>query len=289
MKDNAMVFPLFIPSVNKTEYYSMMYYAMETLHNNLKNECVFDIIIYYYSPCYDIKNYKHFDGNENLFKDFSNIKFIEFPFHINKNTDVYFFKWKNIEHFFSNYKYEKVFITDADLIFYTDPGYIFKKYSNNYAYVLFEGSDKVVKKVLERDGIAGGQLMLSKKLYNDKIHNIYHKILQERAFLIDKAKKVLDNNQDINHFDTLSDQYALMRCLLNSGVELAALDCKDILYGKYACSVGIINNEISIISNTNILHYLGPYAYLFLPDRLKTTKMRQKYNDTITKNLSIYY
>jgi len=289
MNDNAMLFSLFVSSINKTEYYSMMYYAMETLHNHLKNECVFDVIIYYYSPYYDIKNYKHFDGNENLFKDFSNIKFIEFPFSINKSTDVYFFKWKSIEHFFNNYNYDKVFITDADLIFYSNPGYIFKKYLNNYAYVLFEDSDKVVKKVLERDGIAGGQLMLSKKLYTEKIHNIYQKMSQERTLLIDKAKKVLTNNQDINYFDTLSDQYALMRCLLNSGVELAALDHKDILYGKYACSIEIINNEISIISNTNILHYLGPYAYLFLPDRLKTTKMRQQYHDMITKNLLIYY
>lgn len=284
----AFIFPLFIPNSNTTEYYRMMYYAMETLCRTSDNNRNFDIIIYYYAHGYDIKNYKHFEGNENLFNDFPFIKFVEFPFDMTKSSDVYFFKWKCIDHLFKNFEYDKVFITDADLIFYGNPSYVFDKYSEDYAHVLFEGSDKVVKEVLGRDGIAGGQLVLSKKLYDSKIKNIYHKISEERNILINKAKSIL-NNQDFLYFDKLSDQYSLMNCLLKSGVELMPIDGKDILYGILACNIEIKNEQIEIRSNTNILHYLGPYAYLFLPDRLKNEQMRQKYREKIKQKPLIYY
>lgn len=284
----AFIFPLFIPDSSKTEYYSMMYYAMETLCRASEGNRNFDIVIYYHAHGYDVKNHKHFEGNENLFNDFSFIKFVEFPFEKTKDSDVYFFKWKCIDHLFKHFEYDKVFITDADLIFYGNPSYVFDKYSEDYAHVLFEGSDKVVKEVLGRDGIAGGQLVLSKKLYDSKIKNIYHKISEERNILISRAREIL-NNQDFFYFDKLSDQYSLMNCLLKSGIELRPIDSKDILYGILACDIEIKNEQIEIKPNTNILHYLGPYAYLFLPDRLKNEQMRKQYREKIKQNPIIYY
>ena len=287
---NAFIFPLFIPDKNNTEYYAMMYNAMSTLHDVCKDSATnFDIVLYYYGNNYDIKTHKHFDGNENLFIDFPNINFIELPFEKINNSDVYFFKWKCMDHLFSCYNYDKVFITDADLIFYGNPSYIFDKYSSDYAYVLFEGSDKVVHKVLGGDGIAGGQLMISSKLYHNNIQNIYEKISYERTILLDKAKEILDNERDYIYFDKLSDQYSLMNCLLNSGIELKPLDTKDILYGILACNVAIENQILNIKPNTNILHYLGPYGYLFLPDKLKNEEMRHKYVDKIKQEPLIYY
>ena len=289
MNKNAFVFPLFIPNSSNTCYYAMMYYAMQTLHEVSKGNMNFDVVIYYYGNNYDIKNHKHFEGNENLFNDFQSIKFIEFPFERVKASDVYFFKWKCVDHLFNNYDYDKVFITDADLIFYGNPGYVFDKYSEDYAHILFEGSDKVVQKVLGRNGIAGGQIVLSKKLYHNKIKNLYEKISEQRKILLEIASKVLESEGDYNYFDKLSDQYSLMNALLASDIELKALSFKDILYGILACNIKVKNEQIIIKPNTNILHYLGPYAYLFLPDKLKNEEMRKQYRNKIKQDPLIYY
>lgn len=288
MNRYALIFPLIITNKSNIEYYAMAYYAMQTLHDVSVNNRNFDIIIYYYAN-YDIQNYNHFDGNQNLFKDFLDIKFIEFPFKIDQKNDAYFFKWKTIDHLFNNFDYDKVFILDVDLIFFDNPGFMFDKYDGDYAYILHEGSCDAVKKVLGKNGIAGGQLILNKNMFNKKIHNIYEKILHERSVLLNTAKIKL-SGKDYEYFDKLVDQYSLMNCLLHSNIELKSLDTKDILYGKLACNINIHNNHnIEIKSNTKILHYLGNYAYLFLPDYLKNQKMKDKYQEKIKENPLIYY
>jgi hypothetical protein len=80
-----------------------------------------------------------------------------------------------------------------------------------------------------------------------------------------------------------------MNCLLNSGIELKPLDTKDILYGILACNITVENKILNIKPNTNILHYLGPYGYLFLPDKFKNEQMRHKYADKINQEPLIYY
>lgn len=287
MNHNAFLFPMYIKAPN-IEYYCMMYNALDTLYKTGFND-EFDLFVYYFGVGYDIRSYKHFDGPEDIFVDFPKVNFIHFPFDISTSSDVYFFKWKFVDHFFNHHNYDKVFITDSDLIFNKNPSYMFEKYGDDSAYVLWEDSNPIVKKVLGRNGVAGGQIMLSRKLYQNNIINLYDKISKERNLLLSKAKAML-SEQEYLWFDNLSDQYSLMNTLINSNINIQPLDIKDICYGIIACNIEKYNDkEIKINFNTNILHYLGPYAYLFLPDRFKTQEMRQRFTEKIQEPNIIYY
>lgn len=269
---HALVFSLIIKNKSDTSYYSMLYYALETLHNcGYKGE--FDILVYYACD-YDIKNHRHFAGSQDLFKDFPEVTFIEMPFEQLKK-DVYLFKWASIDHFKTNfYNYEKVFILDVDVIFFANPAPIFTKYNDFYAYILNEGPEETVFKILGRNGIAGGQLLLHKSLYQ-KI-NWHQSIYDHKQRLVKRATEILKDPDQLNFFTILSEQYAMMYTLLDSGILLTSFDTKDVLYGDLAFRLYIDNGDIKIVSHTNILHYFGCMAHVFLPVHLLSDQLRRK-------------
>ena len=285
----VMVFPLFLDDYNDNnmKYYSMLYYALETLYKTdyKSNLNQFDVIVYYNKQNYNIKETQIFEGDENLFKDFPNVNFIEFDFNRKTNSDVFFFKWNTMDHLFANFNYDKVFVIDSDIIFTKNPAYMFDKYHrNDCAYLMGEGSDEVIKKVLGFNGCAGGQIFLSSKIYHEKIKDFSSKIKIERKKLLKKAKEVLSEN-DYNWFDHLSDQYSMLMVLKNSNVELDDIHCPDIIYGSGASEISLDNNNVlSFYTKASILHYLGYFGFMMVPDRLKTKWMKDRYTEEVHTN-----
>lgn len=281
----VMVFPLFLDDYddNNSKYYCMLYYALETLYKtSYKKGKQFDIVVYYNKQKNDLKTTKVFEGDENLFLDFPDVKFVEFEFDRKVNSDVFFFKWYTMDHFFNNFDYDKVFIIDSDIIFTKNPAYMFDKYHrNDCAYVMGEGSDETVKKVLNGNGIAGGQILISSKVYHEKIKDFSNKIKIERVALLKKAKEVL-NEKDYQWFDHLSDQYSMLMVLKNSGVELDDIHCPDIIYGSGASEISLDEKDVlSFYTKASILHYLGYFGFMMVPDRLKTKWMKERYKEEV--------
>lgn len=288
----VMVFPLFLDNYddNNMKYYCMLYYALETLYKtDYRKKKQFDIIVYYNKQDYDLRSAKIFEGDENLFEDFPEVQFIEYEFNREMNSDVFFFKWNTMDHFFNNFDYDKAFIIDSDIIFTKNPAYMFDKYNrNDCAYVMGEGSDETIKKVLGGNGIAGGQIFLSSKVYHEKIKDFSGKIKIERAKLLQKAKEVL-NEKDYQWFDHLSDQYSMLMVLNNSEVELDDIHCPDIIYGSGASEISLDDNDVlSFYTKASILHYLGYFGFMMVPDRLKTKWMKERYKQEVdTKTIPV--
>lgn len=268
----ALIFSLIVKSQEDTSYYAMLYYALETLYNSgYKGE--FDIIAYYASE-YNIKEHKHFVGDQDLFRDYPKVTFIQMPF-TELKKDVHLFKWACVDHFINNfYNYDKIFILDIDVIFFTNPAPIFVKYSDLFAHILNEGSEETIHKVLGRNGINGGQLLIHKSLFQ-RIE-WYKNISEHKDRLVKRATEILTDKDQLNFFTILSEQYAMMNTLLDYGIKFSSFDTRDVLFGDYACKLYIDNGEVKVVSNTNILHYFGCKAHVFLPVHLLNDVQRRK-------------
>ena len=292
VETRAIVFALFLDDYNDNnmKYYCMLYYALETLYKtSYKTEKQFDIVVYYNKQKNDLKSTKVFEGDENLFLDFPDVNFIEFDFNRETNSDVFFFKWNTMDHLFANFDYDKVFVIDSDIIFTKNPAYMFNKYNrNDCAYVIGEGSDETIKKVLGGNGINGGQIILPSKIYHEKIKDFSNKIKIERKKLLKKAKEVL-NEKDYKWFDHLSDQYSMLMVLNNSGVELDDIHGPDIIYGSGASEISLDENDVlSFYTKASILHYLAYFGFMMVPDRLKTKWMKERYKEEVnTKTIPV--
>ena len=90
------------------------------------------------------------------------------------------------------------------------------------------------------------------------------------------------SENDYNWFDHLSDQYSMLMVLKNSNVELDDIHCPDIIYGSGASEISLDENDVlSFYTKASILHYLGYFGFMMVPDRLKTKWMKERYKEEV--------
>ena len=269
----AVYFSLFIPTIENSNYYSMLYHALETLQLVYKNQ--YDVVVFYSVPGTALDNHIHLNSF-NLVKDFPWVKFIQSDYHVN-HSNIYMHKWYNLEKVF-DLNYDKVFYLDCDVVFNKDPSYMFDRYHDNSMWALIEGHDTLVYKFLNRPGVPSGQFIISKKLF-DKCNNLHDRILLKQKVLIEQAYVAL-TKIEAEWFSNLSEQYAAQLVIQDSGVNIHALSIADVCFGVSAFTVKLINNfPVVSVGENAITHYFGKNDYIFVPDRLKTPDMHQKISD----------
>jgi len=251
MNKNAIVFALNYydndNSDKNKDYYLMLCYALETLYKNLKSGI--DVIV-----CYDMSRKPK--TKYDIFENFSQAQFIEIKYEIKNEYERMFYKWFCVDHVFSKYNYDRLFILDVDVIFYQDPILFFEKYNDTKKlYCLDEAETHVeIQKVLDTTkGINGGQILLSRNIYQ-KFQSLHKTLLQERLDL-DKRARCLDKYFYDWIMKDLSDQYCLTNLICKLNIPIDFFDVKDICYG-----VGC--------PDTKILHYFSSLSKKFLPQKL---------------------
>ena len=266
----AIYFSLFIPTIENSNYYSMLYHALETLQLVYKNQ--YDVVVFYSTPGTALDNHVHLNSF-NLVNDFPWVKFIQSDYHVN-HSNIYMHKWYNLEKVF-DLGYDRVFYLDCDVVFNKDPSYMFNRYHDNSMWALIEGTDTLVYKFLNCPGVPSGQFIISKKLF-DKCNNLHDCILLKQNALIAQAYVALTKTE-ADWFSHYSEQYAAQKVIQDSGINIQSLSLADVCFGVSAFTVKLINNipVVSVGENT-ITHYFGKNDYIFVPDKLKTPDMHQK-------------
>ena len=266
----VVYFSLFIPTIDNSNYCSMLYHALETLEPFYKNQ--YDVVVMYSIPGVDLNEYLHLD-DFNLIKDFPWVKFIQSDYH-HTHSDIYMHKWYNLKKVF-DLNYDTVFYLDCDIIFNQDPNFIFDKYNNNAAWMLLEGNDTPVCKFLGYPGAPSGQLVIHRTAFA-KCKNLYEKILLKQQELVSRAYSEM-STIEAGWFKNLSEQYAAQAAIIDCGVEIRALSVDDVCFGINAFAIKFIDGIMDVtIGPSVITHYFGKNDYIFVPDKLKTTSMYEK-------------
>jgi hypothetical protein len=283
MSKNVIYFSLLMKK-HDASYYAMLYTALSSL-KPYQNDS-FDVVVMY--TCldkeFDINTYVHND-KYNIVKDFPFVSFIESDY---QETDVHMHRWHNFSKIFEM-GYDVAFYLDCDVIFFENPIFHFERYSEkNVMYAKYKGYFPLWEKVLGREGIASGQMILPRSVFSELKPNLYDRIISTRKILEKKAHKVL-RKDDAEWFCSLSEQYSAFETLQNENVNIKNLEHEDIVYiGGDA--KGMINadwiqlkNEHGIISvencNSKIFHYLGGNAFVLVPGGLHTPEMAKQYNE----------
>jgi hypothetical protein len=77
----------------------------------------------------------------------------------------------------------------------------------------------------------------------------------------------------------------MLMVLKNCKVELDDIHCPDIIYGTGASQISLDdNNVLSFYTKASILHYLGYFGFMMVPDRLKTKWMKDRYTQEVHTN-----
>ena len=190
MSKNVIYFSLLIPKNNDTSYYTMLYTALSSL-KPYQNDS-FDVVVMY--TCldkeFDINTYVY-NNKYNIVKDFPFVSFIESDY---KKTDVHMHRWHNFSRIFEM-GYDVAFYLDCDVVFFQSPMFHFKKYSEkNVMYAKYEGYFPLWEKVLKREGITSGQMILPRSVFSKLKPNLHDRIMSTRKKLERKASKVLRKN-----------------------------------------------------------------------------------------------
>ena len=287
MSNKVLFYSIYIADTLGLDYYSMLYYSLETLMQHKKSD--FDVVVFYQITLFDIHEYKFLD-QYNLINDFPTVKFIELP---KVECPVPFLsKWAAIENSLK-LDYTQFYYVDCDVMFITDPGYQFDKYGGDKVWAIFEGTTNHVIMLLGvENGQSSGQFIYSKTAMS-RIPEIYKKV--------DIAYKQLwkdwDRFIEIHPMDhhvwvrSLLEQYAAQRVFIEAFLDVDRMSIIDIRYGIYTCDATFKDGEITI-SNiiTSIIHYTRNNAPLFIPNRLRTPLLQRKFNilvknDILTRDL----
>ena len=154
MNKNALMFNLHVENKNSMHYYSMLYYALETLEKFYDE--TFDVVVHHKTKNFEFEKEFHL-GVYNIYRQFLFPVYIESTY---PDQDGWMSKWYALQKTFE-LEYEKVFMIDNDIIFYGNPSYMFQKYGNkNVAHI---GADGGYEKILERVGIASGNEIIHRK------------------------------------------------------------------------------------------------------------------------------
>ena len=259
-----MYFSLYCKDKDNVEYYSMLYYALETLEQF--QPLSFDVVVFYSMPGVNFKQYKHLK-KQKIQKRFPWVKFVKSKYY---DTDIHLHKWFNLPYVF-DLGYTKVFYLDCDIVFLKDPNSIFSKYNETGIYQLVEGGNTPVSKILGKPGAASGQWVINKKTF-DKTFNLYNFILKNKQELIEKSKVVLDRKTAI-WFCTVVEQYAAQVTLNKQNIITRNFEIEDVNWHEIFTYT---NGEIKYSDKCKIAHYLGCNAHLTLPEDLLTDNLKQK-------------
>jgi hypothetical protein len=275
MNTNAVYIPLSITR-NKMDYYAMLHYSFKTLHQYYNGE--FDIVVSVSSADFNIWDEDYMGMN--LIKDFPLVKFFKSDYHIFSPNPL-MHKWYDVDKVFKM-GYELVFCFDCDIKYFNNIDYFFEKYNDGNLYALFEGDNDHFIKVLGRNGMAGGQIMFPKHIF-ENIPNLNDKVVETQKQLITKAYEVLDFD-NARWFETLSEQYAIQSVFINSGYTPKSLSCNDVCFGREVYDIEYLENDVKIIANVTALHYLGSCNWLFLPKEYLTPFQYERKLQIIQKN-----
>ena len=318
MSKNVIYFSLLLPSKSSKsrrsgihdgiEYYAMLYTALSSLEPYQNDS--FDVVVMY--TCldkeFDINTYVYND-KYNIIKDFPFVSFVESDY---KKTDIHMHRWHNFSRIFEM-GYDVAFYLDCNVVFFESPMFHFKKYSEeNVMYAQYEGYFPLWEKVLNREGITSGKMILPRTVFSELKPNLHDRIMSTRKKLERKASKVL-RKDDAKWFCALSEQFGAFETLqnyqysrsstslldYNYGITLDAdrdenvviknLEHKDITFIGGGAEALFYNewiqfkNNNGIISveksNLKILHYFDHLAYIFVSGGLHTPEMVKKYNE----------
>ena len=258
---NAVYIPLSIKK-DKMDYFAMLHYSFKTLHQYYNGE--FDIIVSVSSPDFDIWNDDYMGMN--LVKDYPLVNFFKSDYHIFSPNPL-MHKWYDVDKVFKM-GYDLVFCFDCDIKYTNNIDYFFTKYNNGKVWALFEGPGEVIPKVIGRNGMAGGQIMFPKKIF-ESIPNLNDKVIAKQKELVKKAYEVL-NKIDAQWFEYLSEQYSIQMVFIDNGYIPMGMECTDVCFGREIYDIDYSDNDVSIISNITAIHYLGSCNWLFLPKEYLT-------------------
>ena len=275
----ALYFSLYCKDKDNVDYYSMLYYALQTLEKHRPFN--YDVVVCYSTPNFNFHTYNHL-GKFNLEKDFPWVKFYSSKF-VKHNTDTQTHKWFNLGYLFK-LKYEQVFYLDCDVIFTKDPSYIFDKYPKTFGiYQMWEGADTVIAKVLGRSGAASGQWLIDIDTFR-MTNNLFECILNKRIELRNKAYEILDKST-ADWYCTIDEQYAAQMALVDQGIPSIAMHAEDVNWHE-VFDINIKDDDVEFVdlNKTTILHYLGPNGHFAIPKYLRTPKMQEMINKYIKEH-----
>jgi hypothetical protein len=266
-----MYFSLYCKDINTVDYYSQLYYALQTLEKYKPFD--FDVVVFYSFPNFEMSSYMHLE-KYNFLIDFPWVKFYPSTF-TKYSNDTQTHKWYNLKDVFE-LGYEQVFYIDCDVIFSKDPSYIFDKYPKRTGiYHMKEGLDTLVAKILGQAGAASGQWIIDDNTFR-MTNNLFECIVNKRIELREKAQRLLDK-KDYNWYCTLDEQYAGQMALVDQGIPSLTFYPTEV---NWHCvfDVKIKGNDIEFVDlgKTTILHYLGTNSHLAVPKYLRTPAMIEK-------------
>ena len=277
MNKDAIYYTLHMKNEKGLDFYGMLYYSLETLMEFYDGS--YDIVVVWSTNAdwFDMHDYEYL-GKYNIPRDFAaaNIKFVKSDYN---DEDVFMHRWYNFERVFE-IGYERVFYIDSDVMYFGKPNQLFdrNKYAPGSFYVLTEGSNQIVLDVLERNGAAMGQVLVDRDTFYS-VNDLYGNISRMRLELIDKAKRVLQNENDCNWFCNLVEQYAAYMVFINQNIPVGGLYLTDVCFGPECHRFRIVGNHAEFTEMyTTIFHYFGNCGYYVVPDRLRTDNMKNVFN-----------
>lgn len=291
MNKNCLYFNLSIQNESRIMYYGMLYQALESLTKYYNHS--FDVIVYH--DCYfDFNNFKYL--NKYNLKKFEYVQFIESNYskfyNIDWNTprlhDVYISKWYNLAELFLM-KYNKIFFTDCDVLFFKNPSYLFDKYDTNKKVYGLGCFDKVFNILYpDVEPFLSGQLIIDYNAVPDWL-SFYTKIIELRHNQNNLAEKLYINNKisidEKNAFQYFNEQYAPFIYLKNYNdffhiepEDYKVIDWRTLEGIKEYFDVHIENDKIILSSiKSTILHYCsGVYRFVLSSHLLETTDSTTK-------------
>lgn len=273
MNNRAIYYSVHFKDESSLDYYGMLYYSLETLMKHYDGT-VDIVVIWSAYEGFNIDDYAYLDSF-NAVKDFPAVKFIKSDY---SDVDVYMHRWYNFKKVFE-LGYDKVFYLDTDVIFFDNPAPIIDSYGDGFN-LLFEGHDDTVYKVLGRNGAASGQIIVDSQVFSTVKDVLYSGIVEKKKYLVERARKLLSNSGNYDWFCGLSEQYAALMYILDNNIKYGYLNTVDVSFGKECYSFKVVGNNIEFIDvSPKILHYFGRCAYFILPERLRTVKMKDMFEE----------
>jgi|TARA_R110002012_G_scaffold289336_2_gene482380 hypothetical protein len=299
MNKNALMFNLHVENKNSMHYYSMLYYALETLEKVYDG--TFDVVVHYKIKNFEFEKEFHLD-KFNIYRQFLFPIYIESAY---SDQDGYMAKWYALQKTFE-LGYEKVFMIDVDVIFCGNFSYMFEKYGNkNVAHIGSDGWDLDrggYRPILGRKGISSESEIILRKAVQP-LDTFFERALEHRRKLIQKSEEMMKNGQVTekvhNMFKFFSEQYAgnfavqdpydpdnipeEKKFVSMQHEDLVETDESNYLHPDrfnetnnppYYCLN--IKDNITRITNirTKIIHYSTYQAPIYVPKRLFTDVLR---------------
>lgn len=292
MNKNCLYFNLHIDNQHNIYYYAMMYNTLRTM-------------FYYYDGSFDIVIFQSFiDGlsffdysyldKYNLAKDFAGVRILTSDYKEKHKNQEYtngihspwMSKWYNLYNVY-NMGYEKVFMVDCDLTFFSNPSYIFSKYNSDHVWVL-GCADQIFSCIYpNKHPIMSGQVLID--FSKIKLpENFYERCIEtriEQSLMADSLVDKYDQNS-IRSFKFFSEQYSAQIVLENLGAKYDYFEPIDFTTaansnlvnktGNHMYEINCINQEI-VIENvkSSIIHYSAGEAAFNLPKYLRDIHLQE--------------